>query len=513
MAGYNNADYAVSLPSVFGSPGEALDQAILSKERKQERLSAQLERDRNFLEKQREFDLRMQDRNDMEDYRKAKMITDLTDLSKHQTGSDVANAVGSQKVSDIVGKYTSMAKGMSYADLLNGINKDMSSTVSAMDAMKNELETADKGIAMLKQKFPELNISQLMQEYRADVVNRRLGKNNEFVNPLEVVPSDFEQKLADTDFLSKYIQGNSGLVKAIQNPTGLDESTAFVGTPDSHMKYQAKIPFWKTPNFSPEQLTGGFLKSGVVPELKIKESILPMTNLPSNVNKKVPFKIVDKEVLDRFIENPSTNLELTAAARRKFPQYDSFNATEKEYAKSNVLHDHISELDQLQYHPTGFTKASRTSNTINLGDRGTEIKDVYAEVKGKMPENGKALSLNKLSDVAQSTILDYVRKIRNPDATQANVAIWEDKNGEVGVYTVNKGEDGITRIDEKIAPLSYFGTNTKVNTTAKQKQELIKKEAQQKSTEEYTNITETNKGKIGVKNGKWYDIKTGKPIQ
>lgn len=30
---------------------------------------------------------------------------------------------------------------------------------------------------------------------------------------------------------------------------------------------------------------------------------------------------------------------------------------------------------------------------------------------------------------------------------------------------------------------------------------------------EYTNITETNKGTIGVKNGKWYDIKTGKPIQ
>jgi hypothetical protein len=28
----------------------------------------------------------------------------------------------------------------------------------------------------------------------------------------------------------------------------------------------------------------------------------------------------------------------------------------------------------------------------------------------------------------------------------------------------------------------------------------------------YTNITETNKGTIGVKNGKWYNIKTGKPI-
>lgn len=34
-----------------------------------------------------------------------------------------------------------------------------------------------------------------------------------------------------------------------------------------------------------------------------------------------------------------------------------------------------------------------------------------------------------------------------------------------------------------------------------------------KADSEYSNVTETNKGKIGVKNGKWYDIKTGKPIQ
>ncbi|HCU07155.1 MAG TPA: hypothetical protein DIC42_06240 [Holosporales bacterium] len=33
------------------------------------------------------------------------------------------------------------------------------------------------------------------------------------------------------------------------------------------------------------------------------------------------------------------------------------------------------------------------------------------------------------------------------------------------------------------------------------------------STTQYTNITDTNKGQIGVKNGKWYDIKTGKEIQ
>lgn len=32
------------------------------------------------------------------------------------------------------------------------------------------------------------------------------------------------------------------------------------------------------------------------------------------------------------------------------------------------------------------------------------------------------------------------------------------------------------------------------------------------STTGYTNVTETNKGTIGVKNGKWYNIKTGKPI-
>jgi hypothetical protein len=34
-----------------------------------------------------------------------------------------------------------------------------------------------------------------------------------------------------------------------------------------------------------------------------------------------------------------------------------------------------------------------------------------------------------------------------------------------------------------------------------------------KNNSEYTNLTETNKGTLGLKNGKWYNIKTGKIAQ
>lgn len=56
--------------------------------------------------------------------------------------------------------------------------------------------------------------------------------------------------------------------------------------------------------------------------------------------------------------------------------------------------------------------------------------------------------------------------------------------------------------------LGQTGTKAEMQLQAKKPQQ-----AATKSGSEYTNITQTNKGTIGLKNGKWYDIKTGKPIE
>lgn len=479
---YSNIDQAVTLPNQFGKPGDVWQDAIARKDRLAERQAAQAERDRSFTERQREFDERQLDRNQQEEFRKIQMINEYTDLSKHQTGSDVANAVGDKIVRTQIPAFVEMAKkGASYSELYGAIVKGVGNTASAMDGIKKELVEADAAAKMLKEKFGKsVDTDAILKTARADIVNRRLDKEHSFVNPLTVAPSEFTPKLADPRFLSKFITSDEDLANEIINPKGMDKIAVPTGTADAHNTYEAQIPYWKQPNFTPEilQKGGGFLPSGFVPQLKTKSEVIPLEKLPKEINENKPFTIADKGVYDRFVENPKTNLQLISKTRKAYPNYDNFSDLEKEYAERHVLLNTIESLDRSSFQYKSTTKPARTNINIS-SPKDTEIKDIYSEVTQKIPESGKALSLNKLSDVAQSTILDYVRKISNPETTQAEVAVWKDEKGEVGVYTVKKGNDGVTRIDEKIAPLSYFGTNTKVNTTAKQKQEVIKREGQQ----------------------------------
>jgi hypothetical protein len=82
--------------------------------------------------------------------------------------------------------------------------------------------------------------------------------------------------------------------------------------------------------------------------------------------------------------------------------------------------------------------------------------------------------------------------------------LWSDVNGSVM-------EDIITRIPIPGGQGEKFSSVAQAKEFLEQEQQGMSPTRPVKNTE-YTNITETNKGTIGVKNGKWYDIKTGKPI-
>jgi hypothetical protein len=361
---FNNADWAVELPSLFGSPGEALDKNIAARERQQERSDILKEKNREFNIREQDRLNSLQEKKDMDLYRKTKMVQDLTDLSKYQTGDSVADALGGQKVAELMPKYIDMAnKGASYTDLLGGITKDMQDTVSGLNGIKSELKQADLVTQKAKEVHPDINTGALLQDLRSDILNRRLS-NNAFVNPLQVQQSNLLQNLGDPEFLSKYVKGSGTLENTIQNPKGVESTSALSGSPDSHVKYDAKIPFWMKPNFTPEMQKNGFLPNNFVPQLSVKNSVLNPDNIPGGIQTKSPFVIVDKDVYDRFANDYAHNLELIQATRKKYNGYDSFNPTEKEYAKRNVLNDLLTGLDQNQFHPVSSTKPSKINVSL-----------------------------------------------------------------------------------------------------------------------------------------------------
>src|SRR6476661_2708274 len=80
----------------------------------------------NAMMQRRRFDYQLQKEKEADEWRKLNLIQDLTDLSKHQTGSDVANAIGNQHAAGILQKYTASAANMSPSELQAKVSQEMS---------------------------------------------------------------------------------------------------------------------------------------------------------------------------------------------------------------------------------------------------------------------------------------------------------------------------------------------------------------------------------------------------
>jgi hypothetical protein len=352
MANGSEGSYAINLPNQFEPFGNILQRSIAAKSEQNQMMYSNM--------------LREQQKQEQDEWKKLNLIQDLTDISKHQTGSDVANAIGNSQMSRIFQKYTQNAATLSPAQLQYELNKEVSGVVNSMQGVKSELELADEQLKALKQNFPDLNIGQLATDYRKDVLGRRLKNDTEFINPLEVKTS--ELNLGDPEFLSRYSTGNKNIISSIVDPKGAEAETVLMGKQGDYTKFEGKLPFWKQPSydrnkFNPE----GFYTGREIPSFKIKSSVIPAESLPASGGK--PFEVVDKDVYERFAQDGKANIELVASTRKTYPDYDKFNPTEKEYAKRNVLLNQLKSYDQSQLHPTQNVRPtiSNTRNYINLG--------------------------------------------------------------------------------------------------------------------------------------------------
>ena len=363
MANGNLGSYAVTLPNIFQAPGQALESATQQIERQTEKMA-----DRALREQ--EMAVRKAERDEAQMYRKMQTIQDLSDLSKYRTTSDVANAIGDKSVFSIQEKYINKAKsGTNIADLSSEMIRDISSVAQGMQAFKTESEAIEKRLADINKDFPNLDYGAIVADYRKEALGRRI-KGNEFINPLEVPASNFATQLGNPDFLSIYARGGKTLTEAIQAPKGLEKISVFSGTPMENTRYDAQLPFWKRPTFKSEEAPGGFLPKGVIPKLELKADVLPAEAIKGS--SKAPFKVIDEQVYNTFTQNPAVNIELVQATRQQYPQYDTFNQVEKNYAKRNVLYNKLSEIDQSDFSPAASTRAPVTNVNIPKEEKGLE---------------------------------------------------------------------------------------------------------------------------------------------
>lgn len=420
-----------------------------------------------LLNKRYEHDLRRE--KEADDWRKLNLIQDLTNLDKYQTGEATADAIGNQKASEILSKYTALAGSLSPAELQGRITEDMQKTIGGMNAMKAELTQSDKDINTLKQLYPSINTSRLRQEHRADILHRRLKGDTDFENPLNVQPSMFD--FGNEELLSDYIEGNKGLTDLATKPQ-TEKRQAIVGTPYNHVEYTAEIPYYMREGFDRGKEKGGFLPNGTQPKLELMSSQIPPEALPSSSGK--PFNVIDDEVYRNI--GGSQKLELIAEAKKKFPTYTNFTPEEKNLAQRNVLYDFLSK-NKSQYYPSQVRTPSASVMKFFSGGSGgegseTNMNDVYKKIDDTLADmEGKGsswLPVRNLSPDALEVAVGIAQKARN------------DKEIGADDLKIIRGNDGRIKMfdkkDEFVAYLPKVPVNIKGNQPlgVKAKQEALK---------------------------------------
>lgn len=428
----------------------------------------------------REWNYRLGQEQQAEDWKKANLIQDLTDLSKYQTGSDIANSIGNQQANNILQKYSEAAKNLSFTELQAKIQQEMSGLKTGLGGLQTELDLSDAQLKALKQQYPDLDYSRLAREYRGDILERRLQGNN-FKNPLEVGPTE-RMRLDDPEFLSQYLTSNKELMNEIINPSGAENESVLVGKQGDYTKFEGKLDYFKEPTYDRAKFDKeGFYSGKEMPSFKVKGHALPSDAMPSSNGK--PFMVIDESVYNRFLQNDKTKLGIIKAAREVFPNYDSFNRQEKEYAQRNVLYRMANDLNQSQLHPTFSTKPPRT--TVHVGGRGgsdddVKINNLYKRIDDlasqKRSEGKPYLQLNLLSGDGQKMVMSLVKDNGYDDFNQSDVYVKKDDNG-LGVYHAteyNPGQAGGWKKNQLIGFLDRESVNQKVQPGVKEKRADLK---------------------------------------
>ena len=496
MAG-NEASWAIELPNQFEPFGNILQREI----------DAQGNQNQYFYNQQ----LREQQKQEQDKWKKLALIQDYTDLSKHQTGSDVANAIGNKKMAEIVQKYSQLSSSMSPEQLLYELNKEVSGTVSAMDGIKNELQIGEESIKQLKQNYPYLNAEQMAKDFRQDVLDRRLKNDSEFTPQLSIGQSAIN--FSDPEILAKYVTGNKSLLKAINEDKG-DEVTALMGKQGDYTKYEGKIKPYQKLGYDPTKVNSeGFYVGKDIPSFKIKSSTLPAETMTDSGGN--PLEIIDDDVYQRYVQDGGINLELIAATKQAFPNYSELSPQQKNYAKRNTLYKIISANDQSRMNPTANVRPPVTNirNYSGQTSSETQIRDIFKEVKRVTSDRDRVARnafapLNELSATAQKVLIKYANDLTNEGLTQADIYVQQKPDGRI--YIARASDNKV------IAPIDFEDVNIGVQPGVKEKREVIKQGGNQQESG-YSNISKIKdpKGNVieaGVKNGKWYNIKTGKPL-
>lgn len=357
--GYNNADYAFTLPNYFPAPGQVLQSAIAQRER-------QLANEAEAAERKRQYDLRQQEKDEAEALRKMQYLQEYTDPSKYQTGIDAADALTKDSLNNIYNKYRTLK--LDPVTLADALRNDVGDLVSATSAMKNEAKAFEQMLPAVKNQFKSVNTDALRQDFKGDLINRYVKGTGFNKTPEQ---SKILENLANPEYLADYTNDISSVVDVLKSKKEGERKYAFVGKNDQDVKkYGANIGFWEQPNVD---ISKGFLPPGTVPTVAPKSEQRTISGVST------PVSAVPDDVFMVFAKSPASQAEIISATKKRFngtilPAYNKLSDEDKASAQKSTLYDIITKVDQTGFNLEGVQTPNVTK--VSMGGSKTPSKTV-----------------------------------------------------------------------------------------------------------------------------------------
>ena len=418
--GNNSADYAFTLPNYFPAPGQVLQSAIAQRER-------QLANEAEAAERKRQYDLRQQEKDESEAFRKMQYLQEYTDPSKYQTGVDAADALTKDSLNNIYNKYRTLKLDpVTLADALRGEVGDL---VSATSAMKNEAKAFEQMLPAVKTQYKSVNTDALRQQFKGDLINRYV-KGQGFNKTPE--SSKILENLANPEYLADYTNDISSIVDVLKSKKEGERKYAFVGKSDQDVKkYGANIGFWEQPNVD---ISKGFLPPGTVPTVAAKSEQRTI----SGVDK--PVSAVPDDVFMVFAKSPSSQAEIISATKKRFngsglPAYNTLSDEDKASAQKSTLYDIITKVDQTGFNLEGIKPPNVTKVNVGGTSSKTANYDYIKKVEKSIKDNDSDAFMSLADNLAglDGGKFNYVsaKPYKRPDGTITGVEfVLNDEYGE-----------------------------------------------------------------------------------
>jgi len=431
----NLGSYAVNLPKIFQSPGEALQSATGTAERLLQMKQAESARSQAAAErKARELE---SDR-----LRGLSQIESGVQLDK-LPADEQAYLVGQEAVSklknSLMGKLNE--KSIDNIALANDITNGMKGITQASNTFILEHNQADEIANQIAKDNPSIDIAALKNDLRGDVRNRRIVQG-QFIDPTQVQPSSLISQVTNPENLSKYITEYYALNKVIAGKQSSTPIKAKLGTPQENTTYGGQIGFWAKPTFETDSM--GFIKKGGKPPsmtdtgTEIRNEPLPANSL-RGVDK--PLDMVPEDVYQKFAIDGGNQIktEISALAQKQFPTYKTFTPQEKEFANRNALYNYLKDKDKDGF--AGISEIAYNPPPSYAGQKSTEGERKSKVINDYLDGFADAIVSNdEITDASVKRLNDYAGKLFALGGGKSRFSNLVLKKDRVIIKYKNQGE-------------------------------------------------------------------------